>query len=68
MEDTTGRGLENPYLFIIPVNLRFCGTAPINIFLFCNINPIFVGLHYGVHIAFPFNRNPGGCMDWFALG
>lgn len=38
IEDTTGGDLENPYLFIIPINLRFCGTGPINISLSCNIN------------------------------
>lgn len=67
MEDTTGGDLENPYLFIIPINLRFCGIGPINISLSCNINPVFLGLHNGVRFAFPFNRNLGGCKIWFSL-
>lgn len=40
MENTTGRGLGNPHLFIILINLRFCGTEPINISLSYNINPV----------------------------
>lgn len=67
VEDMTGRGLGNPHLFIIVINLRRCGIDPVNISLPYTINPVFLGLLMEYSLPFQLNTNPGDCVGWFFL-
>lgn len=66
MEDVIGRSLRNAHIFISAINLRFCGTGLADIALPCNINPVFLGLSYGILCLSCINL--GGDMDWFSWG